>query len=276
VDVILYYDVSPIEFNRNSARWNHQPSIKWKQLPGQARDVGVGANGTAWIIGTSPVGSSGSGVDFGIYRWNGINNWEGVSGGAVRIAVGPDGMPWIVNAAGQIFHRVGNSWGRPLPGRAKDIGVGADGSVWIIGTNHVGEIGEDFGIYELNGANWKKVAGGAVRIAVGKDGMPWIVNSRGQIFRRVNEVLGARWIGPLPGLGKDIGAASHVTFDGPQEVVWLVGTDHVGNADDFGIFMWTGTDWNSVDGGAISIAAGPGGRPWVVNSVGSIFRLEER
>jgi hypothetical protein len=106
--------------------------------------------------------------------------------------------------------------------------------------------------------------------------MPWIVNSRGQIFRRVNEVLGARWIGPLPGLGKDIGAASHVTFDGPQEVVWLVGTDHVGNADDFGIFMWTGTDWNSVDGGAISIAAGPGGRPWVVNSVGSIFRLEER
>jgi Tectonin domain len=231
-------------------------TISWRLLPGRARDIGVGADGSVWIIGTSPVGAAG---DFSIYRFAGTY-WAVVSGGAVRIAVGPNGVPWIVNSAGQIFRREGNAW-KPLPGRAKDIGVGADGTVWIIGTNPVGTAG-DFGIYSLVGGSWVAVEGGAVRISVAPDGMPWIVNAAGQIFRR----RGDSWRDPYPGFGKDIGV-------GPDSSVWLIATGRVGNAADFGIFEWDGSNWAKAPGGGIGIAVGPNSVPWMVNSAGSIYRL---
>ena len=175
------------------------------------KDIGVGADGSVWLIGTDPVGA---GSDFGVCKWNGTN-WDGVGGGGVRIAVGPDGTPWVVNSAGQIFHgqltieldraRLSSegvvngddrrtafapgpllsiTWGAPLPGLGKDIGVGADGSVWLIGTNPVGA-GSDFGVYKWNGTNWDGLANnGGVCIAVGPGGLAWLVNSVGQIFRR--------------------------------------------------------------------------------------------
>jgi hypothetical protein len=226
-------------------------------LPGLGKDIGVGADGSVWVIGTNPVGA---GADFGVHKWNGTS-WDGVDGGGVRIAVGPDGTPWVVNSAGQIFHRQGASWGRPLPGLGKDIGVGADGSVWVIGTNPVGA-GADFGIYKWNGTNWDGMGGGGVRIAVGPDGTPWVVNSVGQIFRR----QGTSWGAPLPGLGKDIGVGA----DGSG---WVIGTNPVGAGADFGVHKWNGANWDGLaNSGGVGIAGDPSGRAWLVNSVGQIFR----
>jgi peptidoglycan hydrolase-like protein with peptidoglycan-binding domain len=153
----------------------------WAALPGAAKDVAIGADGSLWVIGTNPVGTA---ADFGIYKFNG-SGWDAADGGAVRIAVDPSGAPWIVNSQGVIFQRTSNSpfsgsWTQQ-PGLAKDIGIGFDGSVWVIGTN---PIGFNFGIYKWNGSNWDGSDGSAVRIAVGPEGFPWIVNSQGQIFRR--------------------------------------------------------------------------------------------
>jgi Tectonin domain len=237
-------------------------SVLWEQRTGRARDVGVGADGSVWVIGTNPVGTGFAG-DFGIYRLNG-STWEGVDGGAARIAVGPDGKPWVVNKDGEIFHRVLNSWVK-FPGLAKDIGIGAEGSVWIIGTNRVGTAG-DFGIYKLVGENWSKVEGGGVRIAVGPDGMPWVVNSVGQVFRRA----GNSWT-ELPGRGTDIGVGKVDDFVGSKTSAWLIGTDRVGTAGDFGIYELVDGNWSKVGGGAIGISVGLNGKPWVVNSAGSIF-----
>jgi hypothetical protein len=39
------------------------------------------------------------------YRFNG-SGWDAVNGGGVAITTGPDGMPWVVNSAGQIFERI--------------------------------------------------------------------------------------------------------------------------------------------------------------------------
>ena len=80
--------------------FRRQEGVSWSLLPGLARDIGVGANGSVWILGTNQLGS-----DFGIYKWNdAISNWDQADGAGTRIAVGPDGLPWLVNAAGQIFH----------------------------------------------------------------------------------------------------------------------------------------------------------------------------
>ena len=44
-------------------------TLGWKQLPGSGNDIGVGANGAVWAIGTNPTAGG-----YGIFRWNG-NDW---------------------------------------------------------------------------------------------------------------------------------------------------------------------------------------------------------
>ena len=74
-------------------RWT---GSSWQKLPGQARDIGVGANGTAWIIGWDAVKGG-----YSIQCWT-ANSWQRVNGGAIGISVGPDGKVWIVNNELQI------------------------------------------------------------------------------------------------------------------------------------------------------------------------------
>ena len=53
----------------------------WQMLPGLAKDIGVGADGSVWVIGTDSTGGG-----YGIHRWNG-NNWTKIDGGAEQISV---------------------------------------------------------------------------------------------------------------------------------------------------------------------------------------------
>lgn len=139
-------------------------SLTWIQQPGAATDIAVGANGAVWVLGTNPVPGG-----YAIFRWNG-SDWEGIDGGGVRIAVDPNGMPWIVNDAGGIFVLTGGGW-QQLPGAATDIAAG-----WAIGTN---PIPGGYDIYYWKGdREWAGVDGAAVAIADG----PWVVSSAGTIF----------------------------------------------------------------------------------------------
>ena len=65
------------------------------------------------------------------YNPNTPSSWDQVDGGAIAIAVGPDGQPWIVNKQGTIFRRtktntgyVDGTW-QVVPGQAGDIAIGA-------------------------------------------------------------------------------------------------------------------------------------------------------
>ena len=64
--------------------------------PGSGTEVGVGANGSVWIVGTNPVG-------FRAFTTAAGNGWTPIAGGAVSIAVDPSGHPWIINSAHQIY-----------------------------------------------------------------------------------------------------------------------------------------------------------------------------
>jgi hypothetical protein len=78
-----------------------QSGKTWDQLPGSAKDIGVGGDGSVWIIGTSPRGTA---HDFGIHKWTG-SNWQGIEGTGVEISVDSSGLPWIVNSMGNIVRR---------------------------------------------------------------------------------------------------------------------------------------------------------------------------
>ncbi|GEM_PF-1254773 len=65
----------------------------WTRLPGAATNVSIGADGSAWIVGT----------DGRFYRWNG-KSWDHVGGAnAVAIAVMPSGNVVTTNKSSQIW-----------------------------------------------------------------------------------------------------------------------------------------------------------------------------
>lgn len=107
-------------------------------LPGAAYDIGVGANGQMWVIGTNREGGG-----YGIYRWNG-KKYSKIPGSGIRISVDKNGNAWVVNKHRQIYAYNGSRWIRK-PGSAYDVGAGAEGTIWVIGTNRLGRGG--FGIY---------------------------------------------------------------------------------------------------------------------------------
>ena len=171
--------------------------------PGGATDIGVGANGSVWIIGSNRVSGG-----YGIYRSNG-QAWTALPGGAVRIAVDQAGNAWVVNSAHHIYHWTGNAWASS-PGAATDIGVGANGSVWVVGTSPCRQLG----IYRWNGRAWTALPGGAGDRR-GPGGNAWVVNSAHHVYHWT----GKAWAG-YPGAATDIGV-------GANGSVWVVGTSPV-------------------------------------------------
>lgn len=156
----------------------------WVRLPGTARDIGVGADGDTWIIGTE--GRRGG---YAIRRWDERRGeWRDVSGAGVRIDVGPSGSPWVVNDRGGIYRFTGGSW-REMPGLARDVGIGANGDVWVIGTRRADG---GYEVYRWDGSEWSRVPGGALWVSVAPDGQPWVVNDRGAILRGLELPTGRR------------------------------------------------------------------------------------
>ncbi|MBP6827387.1 MAG: hypothetical protein KA165_12565 [Saprospiraceae bacterium] len=220
----------------------------WQLMPGLATDIGIGADGSVWIVSNEA-----SGTGFLIKKWN-AGSWITVDGDAVRIAVDKQGNPWVINNLDQIYRRVNNSW-QSVNVNAKDIGIGADGSVWIVTTD---ELGAGYTIKKWNGSGWTLASGEALRISVDHQGFPWVVNSYGSIYR-----LGyAGWI-LLPGHAKDIGV-------GADGTAWMISDEAFGS--DFTIKRWNGMSWEKFDGQAVAIAVDNTGKPWVVNSAGEIYK----
>ncbi len=149
----------------------------WEQLSGAATDIGVGANGAVFTIGTNR-----SDGGYGIWKWTG-NQWQALPGGGVRIAVDPRGTPWVVNDRGTIFQWRGGKWAK-LPGTATDIGIGANGAVFVIGTERSDS---GFGIFKWKRGGWQQIPGGAVNVSVGPSGTPWVTDSSNNIHRKMDK-----------------------------------------------------------------------------------------
>lgn len=159
-------DGTPVIVNANNEVFRLRGQ-NWQKLPGRAKDIGAGADGSIWIIGQN--GST--------YSWNEDGYaWEQAGGTAEKISVLPDGTPVVVNAKEEVFRLRGQNW-QQLPGRATDIAAGADGSIWIIGENG--------SPYRWNDAGyaWEQKQGKGVMLAVAGPGIPLLVNGQREVFR---------------------------------------------------------------------------------------------
>jgi hypothetical protein len=216
---------------------------QWQRMPGEGYDIGAGANGTTWVIGSG----------YSIHRWTGTA-WQAMPGNAARLDVDAVGSAWVVNQAGNIFRWNGSGWA-PISGQARDIGIGANGTVWAIGSTAVGG---GYNILRWTGSSWETMPGGAVRIDVDPTGNAWVVNSAGNIFRW----NGAGWVS-VSGQGRDVGI-------GADGTVWLVGWNAV--AGGFPVYRWNGSAMVLTDGGLENISGGQDGAAWGTNSSGMIWK----
>jgi hypothetical protein len=153
----------------------------WTKLPGSATDIGASAAGFPTYIVSTTATTGG----FDVVYWD-LTSWKSMSFGAVRVAVGPDGTPYVVNDKNQISAFSWNSgqW-QQLAGTAQDVGVGADGSVWVVQVVQTGRTETAPGpVARWNGATWEVEPGAtATAIAVGPEGNPWIVGGKGDLLR---------------------------------------------------------------------------------------------
>ena len=235
----------------------------WQQVAGRARDIGVDGKGVAWIVSCDEKVAGG----YAIYKADptAVASWAKVDGGAVHIAVTPDGDVWTVDDAGNVRCRKARdtAWS-DVAGKARDISVDAAGVVWKIADPPVGD---DYSIYKYQGAAWEPVDGAAQHLAVGVGDAAWIVKSNGVIYWRHN----GKW--EL----QDGMHAGYIAADakGPA---WVLNApaDPDGNCriyqDDGFHGMHNGWHWHEIPGSAVRIIMQQYGIPWVLRKDGSIFR----
>jgi len=149
----------------------------FSQKQGSAQDIAAGAGGSIWAIGTTLVANN----NYGIFQYNGnTGGWTQFPGAAKRIAVAPDGSPWVVNAQGAIYHYVGGNFVQ-LPGAAFDISVDSTNHVFVIGQDNLGN--GNSGIYMWDGVStWIRQPGAANNISSGFP-LTWVTNAQGGIYR---------------------------------------------------------------------------------------------
>jgi hypothetical protein len=159
-----------------------------------ARAIAVGpssgslTNGTPWIVGCSQDTAGNSSVyQLQTSGSSGfvLMSWVKMQGNvAMQIAVSPEGIPWAINASGQVLYWNGTKFvasaGAPC---AISIGVGpnsfglTNGTPWIVGcTAHPDT---NFDVYQMQtGATWVKMqADVGYLTAVSPDaGIPWVIS----------------------------------------------------------------------------------------------------
>ncbi|MFA6448614.1 MAG: tectonin domain-containing protein [bacterium] len=228
-------------------------SGKWVELPGKAIDIGIGANGAVWVVGTDKYMN-----DWSIHRWNGAV-WEKIQGAATRISVDSKGNAWVVNSLQDLYAWDGSSEWIDMKIKAMDIGLGADGTAWVIGSEKVGA--DDWSIHRLGANGWERMPGGGVGIDVDEKGNAFVVNSLHDMYRW----NGAAW-DRIAGKATDVGI-------GANGKVWVIGVDKTG--EDGGIHRMENNHWRKTPGEGYRIDVDPAGFPWIVKSDTSIVRWSE-
>ncbi len=256
---------------------NQSPSFQF--VPGEALDVTIGLDGVVWIIGTTPLKEGG----YGIFKKT-LSGWQELNldavvrsrygeSGAVKVAIDPDGNPWIVTASSHIYRWVRNAW-EFLGGDFKDVGIGANGAVWAIGTNAepytwVGSQWVHYFFDKLPCAANNGYGDYCQRVSVDSNGDLYILDDKREIYKstgmldyfaaiqRGSKDVSLAWT-RLPGLFTDIsvGAADNSVF-AVSSVPYRGGGQ---------VFKWAATDWNPLPVGGTDVAVDIRGFPWLVNS----------
>jgi hypothetical protein len=240
------------------------------------QSIAVGPNGNGSTLGDpwrlaydkNPSG------DYNIYHLV-KGAWKLEPGAGTEIAIGPEGHPWLVNHNGTVFYWNGSEW-KVAPGNAcaSHIAVGANaygskyGSAWVLSCS---EGSSGYGIYQLQGSNWVRQPGSAVKIAIGPIG-PWIIDKSNNVYFWDSE----KYV-EAPGnpCAADIAVGpiiDSLLIPYPFGDPWILGChDHSAG---YNIYQYQAQSfsWVQIPGSANQISVSPDlGIPWIVEPNGDIM-----
>jgi hypothetical protein len=223
------------------------------------RSLVIGADGDSMLIddGGAP------------WRWDAARrSWQALgtdgAAGIVQVALGPRGKPWFVGADGRLlasdlfddvsvparppalFTRL-LSWQR-VRGQAQDISIGADGTVLTVD--------REGSLWQWKGKNnWSMLPGQVVRVAVAADGSAWAVLRSGRVARQVR------------GFWQEAGFDAVAIAAAARGDVWALRTD-----GQLALLARDASQWQLLhdNGGAVALAAGKNGEPWIIDSAGEV------
>ena len=114
-----------------------------------------------------------------VQKWEPLSNsWQNIKDDfvAIRVALGPNGQPWVIDKEFRIFRFVANAW-QSLPGFARDIAVGGNGTAVI--ADRDGRIR----VWLPEEKRWNIVSGieNAAGVAATPKGHPWVVDTDGRL-----------------------------------------------------------------------------------------------
>lgn len=265
---------NPWIVDQSNLIWAWNPvNQAFTRFPGAATDIGIGADGSIWVIGIQAASGG-----YNIRTWDSsTSTWNTVGGAAVRISVQPNGIPWVINSANNIFRWNGKAWTK-MAGQGVDIGISPAGTIYIIGTD-----GNTYKWVEET-STWYKVSnfGNGAQISADSYGNPWTVADVGTISAIFDDAITYAWPAddataneknpynfqetdaeyPPQLVNWQVVLTSVLDIGvGPDGNVWYTGTDK-------GIYQWSETNLAGVrvTGAAEIISVGPNNIASVINS----------
>lgn len=140
----------------------------WKNIKGKAEDIAIGADGTVIISDTEER----------LLRLNSsMTRFERISGKGDKLAIAPDGSPWVIRKDGKIFRCDTDPCTR-LRRTGRDIAIGPDGSVFMVSQDN------KLFIFDSEKNNWKRilVSQSPISVAVGPQGRPWFADTKNNVY----------------------------------------------------------------------------------------------
>ncbi|CAB9518221.1 Similarities with uniprot P08640 Saccharomyces cerevisiae YIR019c STA1 [Seminavis robusta] len=178
----------------------------WYKYRGvSVRDVGAAQDGTVWAIGTYDYGNS----CYSIYRHTVGDAWEEIGGCAKRISVGSSINVAVLNNAGQIYQRNGNSWVLVESPPARDISITRDGTIWLTELVSGSNTGDVYRKLPSDFA-FRRFGGGGDRIAASGPDVVALCNTGAGNLLWVN--VGSHWYEAGSCINGDVGIASDGTI----------------------------------------------------------------
>lgn len=167
----------------NKAIFSYPYNSSQATYRGDAKDIGIGADGSVWKIGTQTIPGTN---DYTISKWNGGSDWQTpVSGGGVRLDVDYQGRVWIVNSANEVWKMKSDmrTFSRVDGMYATDIGCGAqDGQIFAVSTQPYNSAGDSRIYHYVSGVTWESTNGGGYRVSVDNQGFPWLATKSGMAY----------------------------------------------------------------------------------------------
>lgn len=240
--LVLLCCLGPLASAQNTSAPVEAERLAWTALRGQAIDLSVGADGTAFSLDLEG--------QVWMRRPGPSSSWLKLPGFFRRLDAAGERNAWAVDAEGQVLRYNGTLWSAVNSPLALDVGVSPTGMAYL--ATREGTL-----LRWDARQGWLPVAGApiaVVRVDVDDRDLPWVVLRDSSVLRHD----GRAWV-QLPGRGLDVSAgvrnSGFIISAAQQPLRWNPALN----------------SWTPLLALATLVAAGPDNKPWIVTPEGQIY-----